>query len=207
MIASRRRSMSRTTFSESFALPMNGATVPFSSNSSDCFSISSNALQGPLVKAGGAGSRGSHLVNSLRRPSGSPSTVVVVMSRLNLYSWGLRYPIFSSTFLNSCDHPCQPCATVIHSTNTSKRLMRALTPPRAGLRGGNQSADSSAMSRRIFASSVAFCFFAGTSRAVGGLTLWRVLNPLTSTLIQVTPRCSGFCPFVFAKHHVFASSR
>ena len=145
---------------------------------------------------------GTHLVNSLRRPasSGSPSTVVVVMFCLNLSSWGSRPPTFSLTFLDPCEPLCQSCTAVVHSTNTSKRLMRALTPPRAELRGGNQSADSSATSRRIFASFASLCFFAGRSRAVRGLTPRRVLDPLTSTLIQVTPGGLAFRPIVFSKH-------
>ena len=39
----------------------------------------------------------------------------------------------------------------------------ALTPPRADLRGGNQSDDSFAISRRIFATSTTLCLFAGRS--------------------------------------------
>ena len=47
--------------------------------------------------------------------------------------------------------------------------MSAFTPPRADLRGGNQSADSFATSGRIFALSTTLCFFARRFRAVGGL--------------------------------------
>ena len=42
--------------------------------------------------------------------------------------------------------------------------MRAFTPPRAALRGGNQSEDSLAISRRIFKPSPVLCLFAGSHR-------------------------------------------
>src|SRR6266478_2067091 len=81
--------------------------------------------------------------------------------------------------------------------------MSAFTPPRADLRGGNQSADS-LTSRRIFASS---CSFARTFQAVRGVTPRKVSNPLTSALIQITLRCSGFRPIARLAKHVFASFR
>ena len=60
----------------------------------------------------------------------------------------------------------------------------------ADLGEGNQSADSFAMSRNIFAPSVNLCFFAESHRAVDGLTP-QVLNQLTSTWIQNAPGGAG----------------
>jgi len=56
--------------------------------------------------------------------------------------------------------------------------MSALTPPRADLRGGNQSADSFATSRSIFTPSTTLCFFARRVQAVNGLA-WYMVNEYT----------------------------
>ena len=68
--------------------------------------------------------------------------------------------------------------------------MIALTPPRADLRGGNQSDDSFATSRAIFTRFAILCLFAGRRRTIKELCARMVLNPLTSARIRVTLRGS-----------------
>ena len=83
--------------------------------------------------------------------------------------------------------------------------MSAFTPPRADLRGGNQSAGSFIMSRRIFAQSASLCFFANNFQMIRGLTP-REANPLTLALIRAIPRGSGSRQSSFS-NHVHTSDR
>ena len=177
--------MSFATSPESPALSKNRAAVPFVNNSWDRLSISASALKRPLTRAGRVGNRRAYLVNRDLRSvsSGSPSIVVVVMACLGLSSWGLRPSILSLTSFDSFHGPDQLCTTIVHSPNTSQCLTSALTPPRADLRGGNQSADSFAISRRIFMPSVTLCFFTKSHRVVRGLIEQKVLKLLTWTWI------------------------
>jgi len=79
--------------------------------------------------------------------------------------------------------------------------MSAFTPPRADLRGGNQSEDSFATSRRIFKAFPVLCLFAGGFRAVRGPNqLSEGYKPLTSTLVRVTPRPRRVCWTSLSEH-------
>ena len=72
--------------------------------------------------------------------------------------------------------------------DTSECLMSAFTPPRAALRGGNQSADSFAISRRISAQPMTLCFFAGKSKIINMLTVQTRMDELTTPDIMIVPR-------------------
>ena len=78
--------------------------------------------------------------------------------------------------------------------------MSAVTPPRADLRGGNQSEDSFAMLEATFTASGILCLFAGNRRAFQRTGGRKVLNLLTSTRIRATPRGSGVRQTSLSKH-------
>ena len=151
--------MRLTTSCESLDLSRNPATVFFSNKAWDRFPIFSKELDATLEQESGETRRsspGEFCASLLFLEVNAVHGRDVVFQLLQPWDqlFGLLLDIF--VLLGGCQSRVEEAGSGL----TSQCLTSALTPPRADLRGGNQSDDSFATSKSILMPLTALCTFA-----------------------------------------------